>query len=291
MKTASMALLAAINAARGAPDAQLSYADCFLFMLQSGATCAWTNVDFPITFNGTLYSSAGPLVQGLKYKSSVGLEVDKQQITLAARATDLIAGAQALVAIQGGAFDGATVQRYRVFLTVAPPSLTVIDGVLLFQGRVSTVDSVGRLKSQITVASSLVILDYDMPKNYYAATCQHTLYDTGCGLNRASFASTGALASGSTSTLINWSGALATHAQGVILFSSGVNSGLRANVKSAVPGVSLTLMYPLPTSPSVGDAFTAYLGCDHTQGTCAKRFNNVANFRGFPFVPPPVMAY
>ena len=50
-------------------------------------------------------------------------------------------------------------------------------------------------------------------------------------------------------------------------------------------------MYPLPFAPSPGDAFTVYAGCDHTQGTCQGRFNNLANFRGFPYVPPPELAY
>ena len=55
--------------------------------------------------------------QGLKYKATVGLEVDKQQITIAARPTDLINGAPFLIALRDGAFDGATVQRDRVFLS------------------------------------------------------------------------------------------------------------------------------------------------------------------------------
>jgi Phage conserved hypothetical protein BR0599 len=47
---------------------------------------------------------------------------------------------------------------------------------------------------------------------------------------------------------------------------------------------------PLQSSPNAGDAFTVYQGCDHTPGTCQSKFNNLANFRGFPYVPPPQMA-
>ena len=106
----------------------------------------WTNVDLPVVYNGATFSATGPLVQGLKYKASVGLEVDKQQITIAARPTDLINGAPVLIAIREGAFDGATVQRDRVFLTALGG--TVIGGVTLFHGRVSTVDSVGRTQAR-----------------------------------------------------------------------------------------------------------------------------------------------
>jgi hypothetical protein len=43
-------------------------------------------------------------------------------------------------------------------------------------------------------------------------------------------------------------------------------------------------------SNETGDGFTVYYGCDHTPGTCQSKFNNLANFRGFPSVPPPQMA-
>lgn len=47
---------------------------------------------------------------------------------------------------------------------------------------------------------------------------------------------------------------------------------------------------PLQSAPASGDAFTVYQGCDHTPGTCRSKFNNLPNFRGFPYVPPPQMA-
>ena len=289
MKTTTSAVMAAINAARAAADAPLVFAECFTFTLAGGAVLTWTNVDLPVTYNGATFSANGPLVQGLKYKANVGLEVDKQQIIIAARPTDLISGSPALNAIRAGAFDGATVQRDRVFLTAIGGN--VIGGVMLFHGRVSTVDQVGRTSAQITVASDLVILDYDMPRNLYSATCVHTLYDSGCGVIRGTFSANGTVGAGSTATLINTSVAAAGHAQGSIVFTSGVNANVRATVKSAAPGASLSLMYPLPSPPTAGDAFTVAFGCDHTRGTCQAKFANLANFRGFPFVPPPQIAF
>jgi len=289
MKAASTALIAFINAARANPDAPIAFADCFTFTLATGTILAYTNVDQPVTYNGTVFAANGPLVQGLKYRSSVGLEVDKQQISIAARPTDLVNGAPFLEALSDGAFDGAAVRRDRVFMTALgePP----IGGVTLFKGRVSTVDEVGRTSATITVASDLVILDYDMPRNLYSPTCLHTLYDSGCGVPRGTYAASGTAGLGSTASLINFSGALAIHAQGSLVFTSGVNANARATVKSAAAGVSLTLMYPLPAAPALGDAFTVYAGCDHTPATCAARFSNLANFRGFPYVPPPQIAY
>lgn len=289
MKTASSTLIAFLNAARASPDAPIAFADCFTFTLSTGAVLTYTNVDQPIVYNGFAFAADGPLVQGLKYKASVGLEVDKQQITIAARPTDLINGSPFLNALRDGAFDGAIVQRDRVFMTALGSA--PIGGVTLFHGRVSTIDNVGRTSATITVASDLVVLDYDMPRNLYSPTCLHTLYDSGCGVPRGTYAASGTVGAGSTTALIAFAGALASHAQGSIVFTSGVNANVRATVKSVAAGASLALMYPLPSPPATGDAFTVYAGCDHTRATCQARFSNLANFRGFPFVPPPQIAY
>jgi uncharacterized phage protein (TIGR02218 family) len=289
MKTASSELIAFLNAARANPDAPIAFADCFTFTLATGAILTYANVDQPVVYNGFTFLADGPLVQGLKYKASVGLEVDKQQITIAARPTDLVNGSPFLNALRDGAFDGAVVQRDRVFMSAL--GQTPIGGVTLFHGRVSTIDNVGRTSATITVASDLVVLDYDMPRNLYSPTCLHTLYDSGCGVARGTYAASGTVGAGSTASLINFSGALASHAQGSMVFASGVNANLRATVKSAVAGASLALMYPLPSLPATGDRFTVYAGCDHTQATCSARFSNLAAFRGFPFVPPPQIAY
>ena len=108
---------------------------------------------------------------------------------------------------------------------------------------------------------------------------------------RGTFSANGTVGAGSTAGLINTGVAAAGHAQGSLVFTSGLNANLGATVKSVTAGTSLSLMYPLPSSPSVGDAFTVAFGCDHTRATCQAKFNNLANFRGFPFVPPPQIAY
>jgi uncharacterized phage protein (TIGR02218 family) len=289
MKATSTAVTNLINAKRAAGDAPIAFAECFQFTTTVGTVYTWTNVDFPVIYGGHTFNCTGPLVSGLKYKASVGLEVDKQQLTIAARPTDTINGAPFLIALRDGAFDGASVQRDRVFLTALGGA--VVGGVTLFKGRVSTVDQVGRTTATLTVASDLVVLDYDMPRNLFSPTCVHTLYDSGCGVIRGAFASNGAAGAGSTANAIAFSGAEALHAQGSIVFSFGANANVRATVKSVAVGSSLNLIYPLPFAPSVGDAFTVYAGCDHTQNTCNARFSNLVNFRGFPYVPPPQMAY
>jgi len=293
VRAASTAVVNYLNTLRSNPDAQAVVADCYTFTLRTGLILTYTNADVPITLNGYVYLANSILVDGLKFKCAAGLEVDQQQITIAARLTDTVGGAPFLQALRNGAFDGCEIRRERAFLNSwsAYDTANPIGSVILFKGRVGTVDSIGRTSAQVTVNSDLVLLDLRMPRNVYSPFCQHVLYDSGCGANggpvKSAFGVAGTVGAGSNATTINWAGAVANMVQGTITFSSGVNSGVSANIKYAGPGVNLTLSYPLESASSTGDTFTAYWGCDHTQATCQSRFNNLANFRGFPYVPAP----
>jgi uncharacterized phage protein (TIGR02218 family) len=292
MRAATTAVINHLDTVRAEPDAQMFVADCYTFTLLTGLILTYTNADVPVTLNGYVYAANSILVDGLKFKCAAGLEVDQQQITVSARATDTVGGVPFLQALRNGVFDGCEIQRERAFLNswAAGDAANPIGSVILFKGRVGTVDSIGRTTAQITVNSDLVLLDLQMPRNVYSPSCQHVLYDSGCTLVKSAFATAGTVGAGSTGSIINWSGASANFNQGTMTFSSGVNAGVSANVKSAVLGVALTLSYPLQNAPATGDAFTVYWGCDHTQATCTTKFNNLTNFRGFPYIPSPTYA-
>lgn len=281
---------ATLRNARG--TIMLLFADCYTITLASGAVLAYTNIEVPVVLGGVTFVANSVLIEGLKYKSSVGLDTDSQQTSISAIASDTIAaarGAPILAAIAQGAFDGATVQRDRVFFSDRLGG-TQVGSVTLFYGRVATVDQVGRTVAKITVKSLLVLLDIDMPRNLYQPSCLHALYDAGCTLAAASFATSGTAGAGSTPLVINWSGALAVHTQGRVVFTSGANAGLSGTTRSVAAATSFTLRKPLLAAPALGDTFTIYQGCDHTQPTCTTQFSNLVNFRAFPFVPPPETA-
>ncbi|MEJ0093409.1 MAG: DUF2163 domain-containing protein [Methylocella sp.] len=291
MKAATPQLIEFLNAVRASKDGLVLMADCFLITTMAGLTLAYTNIEVPVVINGLVYVANSVLVNGLKYKSEVGLSVDEQQITIEALPTETVGGIPLMQAIQNGLFDGAEVVRQRAFLN----SFALIDAanpigsVILFKGRVGAVDSIGRTTAQITVNSDLVLLDVDMPRNLYSPNCQHALFDSGCTLLKANFTTNGSVGAGSTFSVINWSGALPAFAQGSIVFLSGPNTGTTANVKSAT-NTQLALSFPLLNQPTAGDTFQVSQGCDHSFSTCQNKFNNLVNFRGFPFVPPPSFA-
>ena len=290
MKPASDALIAYLNTVRSSPDAAIFMADAFQFTMRDGTVLCYTNSDVTFTYGGNTYLANSVLIDGLKYSAKIGLEVDTQQITVAARSTDMVpGGGNFLQSLRDGSFDGCEIIRYRVFFSDRIGG-TAVGQVMLFKGRLGVIDEIGRTTAKLTVNSDLVLLDIDMPRNVYqrrACTRSTTL---GCTLVKNAYGANGAAGSGSTFSTINWSGASTNFAQGSITFTSGVNEGFQTTVQSAVNGTSLTLIYPLESPPSTGDTFTVYYGCDHTPGTCKAKFNNLANFRGFPYVPPPQMA-
>ncbi len=292
MRAATTAVQNYLNAVRANPDAQMIMADIYTFTLRTGTVLTYTNADVPITFNSLVYLASSILISGLKFKCSIGLDVDQQQISIAARTTDTVGGVPFLQALNNGVFDGCEIQREQVFLNSWSPAdcANPVGSVILFKGRIGAVDSIGRTSAQITVNSDLVLLDMQMPRNTYSPFCQHVLYDAGCTISKAAHATAGAVGAGSTNAVLNWASAAQNFAQGTLLFTSGALSGVSVNIKSVITSVSMTYSYPLLAVPALGDTFTAYWGCDHTQATCNTKFSNLVNFRGFPYTPSPAFS-
>jgi uncharacterized phage protein (TIGR02218 family) len=290
MKSATTNLVSYLNGFRPTSDANLCVADLYTILLSSGTALAYTNGDIPVAWNGKIFLANSVQISGLLYKSTADLSVDKPTITINARSTDTINGAPFLQAIVQGLFDGALVQRQRAFFTNWTTNssgyLVPIGTVSMFRGHVTSIDSVGRTQAKVTVASDTVLLDIDMPRRLWSPSCTHVLYDTGCGLPRGTYSANGTVGSGSTVSVIQWSGASTNYEQGSIVFTSGSNVGASRNIASANSS-SLQMSYPLLVAPSTGDAFTALQGCDHTLATCTSKFNNSRRYRGYPFVPPP----
>lgn len=277
MRPVSNALLAIMS------QTEFLKADLYTFVLQGGSTLRFTDYDVPITVGANTFLANTLVLDRTKIKGATGLEVNELIVTAYANSGITINGIQFLQFCEQGGLDGTYITLERCFMNTT--SDTSAGTVPLFYGRVSTVD-VGRTKATITIKSWTEVLNADMPKNLFQPPCRWTLYDIGCTLVKASFGASSAVASGSTTSVINCtlSQAVNYFALGTITFTSGLNNGLTRTVKSYTPGV-LTLAFPLPNTPGVGDTFTAYPGCDKTQATCSGKYSNLTNFRGFPYIP------
>jgi uncharacterized phage protein (TIGR02218 family) len=74
--------------------------------------------------------------------------------------------------------------------------------------------------------------------------------------------------------------------RGYVKWTSGDNTGLTMEVnKSFGTAGRIVLWLPMPYNVAVGDTFNVVAGCDRLYSTCINKFDNVVNFRGFPWIP------
>jgi uncharacterized phage protein (TIGR02218 family) len=280
MKTASSALIAHLNSAT-----QFLMADLYTLTLNGGFVARYTSADSSLTVGGNTFASF--LIQRTKIRSTVGLEVDTLDVTLNPGPTDLLSGTQWITAARNGGLDGASLLLEKLYMPTFGD--TSLGALVLFSGRVSDVVC-GRTAVQLTVKSELELLDVQLPRNFYQSGCGNTLFDAGCGLNKAAYAVNGS-ATNSSATMI--ASVLAQpdgyFALGTITFTSGANAGVTRSVREFANGV-FTLSLPLLAPVQHGDSFLAYPGCDKVKETCDGKFGNIVHFRGFPYVPDPEVA-
>jgi uncharacterized phage protein (TIGR02218 family) len=122
----------------------------------------------------------------------------------------------------------------------------------------------------------------------YMPVCTADLGDAKCGINLASFTVSGAVTTAVSLQQFNDSSRVEADnhfKHGLLTFTSGLNNGLKMEVKANGAAGLITLQQAMPYAINVGDTYTMYAGCDKTHATCIAKFNNVVNFRGFPFIP------
>lgn len=285
MKQISTALAAILA------DNQFWMADCYTFTLQDGAVARFTSADADITdqATGNIFSSKGPYFERSKIKFQRGVAVDEMDITVTAKPTDLLDGAPFLSALRAGILDGAEIQLDRAYM---PTFGDTSAGLLtLFTGRVTEVD-VGRTQATIKANTHLELLSLHWPWRLFQPGCTRALYDAGCTLNKADFAVSATVGSGSTTHNIvtNLNRGAGWASLGLMVFTSGNLAGESFGIRSDDGIGNLQPSAPVPVAPSAGDTVTVYPGCDKQQSTCAAKFNNIGHFEGFPYIPTPETA-
>lgn len=265
-------------------------ADLFTLELAQGGTLYLTSFDQAITANGHVFSNNNMTIERNQWEVKNTTDVPQLEIQMYSTGTDFNLGNFKQLAHQG-ALDGGYIQLERAFMPT--PGNVSIGTVLLFGGRVSTV-TVSATGVKIIVKGDNVLMQQYFPKNIYQLGCIHSLYDASCKANRSSFTLTDTVgASGANSIFIPWGTAPANpslYTLGSFVITSGVGEGQTRTVQNSTP-TGITLAYPLYDLPAPGDAFTITQGCDKQMSTCQAKFNNLQNFRGFPFIPPAETAY
>jgi len=118
--------------------------------------------------------------------------------------------------------------------------------------------------------------------------CVHLLGDSGCGVDMTNYKVMGSIESITDSTVtLNVTyrapNVPPTPPENWYQFGTIEAAGeIRMIVGSTYDTLTLKFAF---NSVSAGDAFTAYPGCDKRVDTCETKFNNKANFLGFPYAP------
>ena len=124
----------------------------------------------------------------------------------------------------------------------------------------------------------------------YSNWCRADFCDLKCGLKAADYTFAG------TVTAMNEDGSIAVDVQkdsyyfnyGLLTFTSGKCKDCLYDVKDyiVIEGIARVLPFlPFDDAVQVGDQISLLAGCDGNLATCIEKFNNVANFRGEPYVP------
>lgn len=176
-----------------------------------------------------------------------------------------------------------------VYLQSAPETITTIT---LFRIEDAAVDTLwkGRVVStritnsefQIQCESVFTSLKRPGLRARYQKSCRHALYLRGCNLNKNDFAVEGVAVSVADVQVVVAEAALQANGWYLGGMLRSPDGTLRMIVGHVGP--VLTLVRNIDSLVAT-DAVTIYPGCNRAIDTCSGKFNNVANYGGFPWIP------
>jgi uncharacterized phage protein (TIGR02218 family) len=285
MKTASAGLITILA------SGSFQMVDLYTITLQTGTILRYASADYDFTVGGHTYAASSSLFTRGKTSTGLGIAVAQLDVTVHPLATELLGSLSWWQAAISGVLDGARLQVDRCFYQGTPWTAgwpDVSAGTLnLFGGRIADVQ-VSRTEITLSVKSDLELLNIQLPRNVYQASCLHELYDAGCTLLKATFQQAGFVTS--TDPLnpqVNGLGSTDGYYDlGYLTMTSGLNAGLSRPIKHYDAGTQQAqLLFALPNALAINDTFTAVPGCDKQQATCSGKFSNLVHFRGFPYIP------
>ena len=279
MRAASSDLIAALAA--GTP---MWSADLFTLSLPDSTTYYWTSADQAVSYGGTIWSAGGPLIERTSWASKNTTEIADMQIQLYSTGDDFGTGNNIKTLIVQGLFDGAYMLLQRAFMPAF--GNTSLGLVTLFGGLIGETE-VNSLGAKLTVTASNVLLEQNIPRRTYEASCLHTLFDSGCTLAAGPYTD-GFTVAWANAMYVAWVTAPASDSSIYFMGTMNVLSGAGAGQSVTVTNYNtagVAFSYPLLTIPAPGDSCNVVQGCWKTVARC-QALGNILNFGGFPYIPP-----
>lgn len=253
---------------------------CWRLTPRSGPVLGFTDHDRDLVFDATTFEAASGFT-ATEIRDAVGLSVDNLEVESA-----LVSSRLSEAALAAGDFDDAAVEIFRVDWTDPQARVLVRSGSL---------GEVRRTETAFTAEVRGLAHYLQQPQGrVFQHACDADLGDQRCGIDLT----LPAWRATTTVTLVEAQRrlaviGLAAHAEGLFtrglaVFASGANAGRRFEIKRhwTVAGEHRLELWQEPVADiAVGDTLVVTAGCDKTLGTCAGRFANAVNHRGFPHMP------
>lgn len=248
-------------------------ATCWRLELKDGTVMGFTEHDEPIEWDGVTYDPAGFTPTTFESSSDMSVDgmdmqgfIDSESITEAD--------------IAAGRYDRAEVYCFKI--NWADTSQGILKLPRGWIGEISRKD-----KLFIAEVRSLTQALQQKIGREYLGTCWANLGDSDCKVDLGAITVTGSV--DTVSSLYQFTDTSRTEASGyfnygLLTFTSGNNEGRAIEVKS-FDGSTFVLFEAMPEAIQVGDTYEVYAGCNKQFDTCRDKFNNVANYRGFPHIP------
>lgn len=246
---------------------------------RDGVVLGFTDHDRDLTIDGAIFRADSGFTS-TQVERSTGLAVDNADV-LGALRHDVISDTD----VDAGRFDGARVECWLVNWA------DTAQRVLRFAGELGEIRRKGR-----AFEAELRSLSEGLNRPYgrvYQAPCSAVLGDSDCGvvLDNSAFVFEVAAANIVENRVFSWpllpGFAAGWFSHGRVDVLSGAAEGLWSPIKrdgTEPPGRVIEVWQPI-IGIEPGDLVQLTAGCDKRFSTCAAKFANQLNFRGFPDIP------
>jgi uncharacterized phage protein (TIGR02218 family) len=253
---------------------------CWRLTRRDGTAMGFTDHDRDLTFAGTTFEANAGFTAS-EIRESVGLGVDNLEVESALSSSRLEEAD-----ILAGLYDDARVEIWRVNWQAPEQHVLVRSGSL---------GDVRRSGAAFTAEVRGLSHYLQQPTGrLFQYACDADVGDHRCRIALSSSTLSGSAEIGAIRTQRSFTTTDLTHfaadwfSRGLLTFTSGANAGRSFEVKRHIgnDAVSTIELWQEPLADlQIGDTFTVTAGCDKQLSTCASKFSNTANFRGFPHMP------
>lgn len=215
------------------------------------------------------------------------LRLDREEVTVTMRWADILG-----LCIPGRHDGTLTLEISSVVITAGTPGTPAV----IFSGEASKFDVAGP-SARVSFSGRGRLFGRSVPRFKMQRGCNYSLFEPRCGLDWDDWRVDAVVVSVSGATVVvgtftpggsvpgGWGGA---HwlAGGYVQRTTGFRHHIVDNTaKTGGNQITMTLLGVAYPALSIGESITLVAGCDGDSATCKNKFDNLAKFGGFPWIP------